>query len=314
MNTAGDALNVMRSLIGTAERPAGSNQADPVTSWYPMVGAWCAMTVSYALANSGHPPHVKFAWCPTGVAKFRSGEWGTFHHDPQPGDLVFYSFKGQRPDHVGMVESVGAGGTFTTIEGNVGDQCKRLKKSMDSKGLLGFGRPRYAGVSATATGAKTGTGGTRTLALGARGEDVRGLQKILVGAGLLDRSGVDGAFGPQTKVAVVALQSTLGVTADGIVGPATQAAIDATLRFVGAAEGKPTPEPPRIDDLPVLRKGAKGDHVKRAQVRLNAHGFDTGPVDGAFGQKTDAAVRAFQKARGLEVDGEIGPLTWGALG
>jgi cell wall-associated NlpC family hydrolase len=84
------------------------------------------MTVSYALTHGGHPPHVKSAWTLTGVAKFKSGEWGSFHGSPQLGDLVFYSFRGERPDHVGMVEAVGSGGTFTTIEGNVGNNCKRL--------------------------------------------------------------------------------------------------------------------------------------------------------------------------------------------
>jgi peptidoglycan hydrolase-like protein with peptidoglycan-binding domain len=307
MNSAGDVLNVMRSLIGTHESPARSNNAPPVTSWYPMIGPWCAMTVSYALVNGGHPPHVKFAYTPLGMAKFKNGEWGSFHDSPQSGDLVFYSFGRERPDHVGMVETVGSGGTFTTIEGNVSDSCKRVARSMSTSGLLGFGRPRYDGIS------PPGNGSPRTLAIGARGEDVKGLQTILAGAGLLPASGIDGDFGPKTKAAVIEFQRQLGVTADGIVGPVTHAAIDALFRFLAASEGHPMP-PPRRDDLPVLRNGARGDHVKLAQARLQGHGFDPGPVDGVFGNGTEGAVRAFQQARGLEVDGVIGPLTWGALG
>jgi flagellum-specific peptidoglycan hydrolase FlgJ len=57
-----------------------------------------------------------------------------------------------------------------------------------------------------------------------------------------------------------------------------------------------------------------GEHVKLLQERLKAAGFDPGPIDGEFGPKTDAAVRAFQQARGLEVDGVVGPQTWAALG
>jgi hypothetical protein len=54
--------------------------------------------------------------------------------------------------------------------------------------------------------------------------------------------------------------------------------------------------------------------VRALQARLRALGFDPGPLDGLFGPRTQAAVRAFQRARGLEVDGVVGPRTWTALG
>ena len=47
--------------------------------------------------------------------------------------------------------------------------------------------------------------------------------------------------------------------------------------------------------------------------RLQLHGFDAGAPDGIFGAKTAAQGRAFQKASGLEVDGQVGPATRKAL-
>jgi hypothetical protein len=233
VTAAGDVLNVMRSLLGTRERPGGSNLAAPVTSWYPMVGPWCAMTVSYALAHAGHDRRVKFAWCPSGVANFKNGTWGSWHSTPQPGDLIFFSLKGVRPDHVGLVESV-QGNRITTLEGNVGDACKRLTRDLRSRSVLGFGRPRYSGASAPTQGQPTSLGGLRTLALGASGPDVKVLQQILIGAGMLAAGQDDGKFGPITRRAVIELQEVLRVRADGIVGPRTREAIDALLRFVTA--------------------------------------------------------------------------------
>lgn len=60
-------------------------------------------------------------------------------------------------------------------------------------------------------------------------------------------------------------------------------------------------------------KNARGPDVEQAQKRLNYHGFDAGVPDGSAGPKTDGALRAFQKARRLEVDGKVGPITLRAL-
>jgi murein DD-endopeptidase MepM/ murein hydrolase activator NlpD len=64
---------------------------------------------------------------------------------------------------------------------------------------------------------------------------------------------------------------------------------------------------------PILRRGSTGPAVRDLQRALTAAGFPA-TVDGAFGLRTDAAVRALQRARGLTPDGVVGPLTWAALG
>lgn len=65
---------------------------------------------------------------------------------------------------------------------------------------------------------------------------------------------------------------------------------------------------------PTLREGSKGASVVTLQNKLKAAGFNPGAADGAFGPKTEAAVKAFQRAKGLTADGVVGPKTWDKLG
>jgi peptidoglycan hydrolase-like protein with peptidoglycan-binding domain len=64
-----------------------------------------------------------------------------------------------------------------------------------------------------------------------------------------------------------------------------------------------------------IRKGDRGAAVEDVQRRLISLGADLGPtgVDGVFLGATRTAVRAFQRARDLHEDGEVGPQTWAAL-
>ena len=79
-------------------------------------------------------------------------------------------------------------------------------------------------------------------------------------------------------------------------------------------------EAPKVEStvsikLNVLKKGSEGEQVKALQRMLYAMGYNIGsdPIDGDFGSKTDAAVRAYQKKKGLAVDGIVGAKTWGKL-
>lgn len=66
---------------------------------------------------------------------------------------------------------------------------------------------------------------------------------------------------------------------------------------------------------PTLKRGSRGPYVTLAQTELIAKGFSVGSTgaDGIFGAKTEDAVKKFQKAVGLNVDGIIGMSTWDAL-
>ena len=63
-----------------------------------------------------------------------------------------------------------------------------------------------------------------------------------------------------------------------------------------------------------LRRGSRGLPVRLVQGHLNQRGFDAGVVDGIFGRRTRAAVKAFQESQGfLKVNGVVNGDTFGAL-
>ena len=64
-----------------------------------------------------------------------------------------------------------------------------------------------------------------------------------------------------------------------------------------------------------LKQGCKGEDVKALQILLMGRGYSCGNrgADGDFGNDTNSAVRRYQKAKGLTVDGVAGPATMGSL-
>lgn len=63
----------------------------------------------------------------------------------------------------------------------------------------------------------------------------------------------------------------------------------------------------------LLKLTSRGDAVKELQKVLQQMGYETGPADGVFGEKTEDAVTAFQEANGLYADGIAGPKTLGTV-
>jgi peptidoglycan hydrolase-like protein with peptidoglycan-binding domain len=68
---------------------------------------------------------------------------------------------------------------------------------------------------------------------------------------------------------------------------------------------------PSLEDY--LREGSTSAKVKELQQWLKAKGLNPGPIDGVFGAGTKQAVISFQKYKGLDADGIVGPKTWEAL-
>lgn len=80
---------------------------------------------------------------------------------------------------------------------------------------------------------------------------------------------------------------------------------------------KPTGKPTQAQNtesgvvqMDTLRKGSRGTQVKVLQYLLNENGCNAGKADGIFGDNTLKAVKAYQTAKGLTVDGIVGKNTW----
>ena len=110
---------------------------------------------------------------------------------------------------------------------------------------------------------------------------------------------IDGLRGPMTKRAVRRFQRRKRIAVDGVAGPQTRRALGRRGR-------------PRLGTR-AMRRGSRGWDVAALQFGLRRRGFSTGSIDGGFGPATDAAVRRFQRARGLAADGVAGPATLRSL-
>jgi N-acetylmuramoyl-L-alanine amidase len=172
-----------------------------------------------------------------------------------------------------------------------------------------------AGAVTTATSTCTGgsaaalaafLSGTTPLRKGSTGAAVWELQAFLRLQGYAVGP-IDGKFGNLTYQAVRAFQEDYDLAVDGVAGSGTRAAIRTLTQQAGFAS---------LADLAgkVLRPGAAGPEVKELQAWLKGAGHDPGPIDGKYGARTTAAVKAFQQAHSpLVVDGKVGGATRAAL-
>lgn len=165
---------------------------------------------------------------------------------------------------------------------------------------------------------------TEALSRGARGDSVKTLQQRLKDLKYY-KGNVDGKFGDATSRALKAFQEAHGLTADGVAGKATYAILFSDNALVKGTTPTPavsetpaaeeaTPTPAATEQTwPTLKKNDSGDNVAQLQEALIQLGYLTGKADGNYGAATAEAVKAFQKANGLTVDGSAGAETQKAL-
>jgi 3D (Asp-Asp-Asp) domain-containing protein/peptidoglycan hydrolase-like protein with peptidoglycan-binding domain len=180
--------------------------------------------------------------------------------------------------------------TITSVEQS--KEVFTLKKQPHSKILRNYGLPlATAGVLlfASPSISEASDVGSNLLKKGVEGESVHLVQELLHEKGLLDKAEVTGTFSKETAKAVSTYQEKHGLVIDGIAGPQT----------IGA--------------IKVLEAGDEGDYVEELQGQLLDLGFYEGNKDGLFGPLTHAAVKGFQSAQGIQVDGIAGPETYANL-
>ena len=201
------------------------------------------------------------------------------------------------------------------VDGIFGSGTQRAVRDFQANnGLTVTGRADNATqkllYSSSAKAAGSGSAGSyTTLARSNRySSAVVTLQRRLKALGYL-AGAADGYFGSQTYRAVRSFQSANGLSVTGIADPTTQA-----LLFSAAAKAASGSSASTDTGYRLLYWGCKGDAVKRLQRALLDAGYKQVRVaDGIYGQWTYDAVRAFQKANGLSVDGIAGKNTQNKL-
>lgn len=146
------------------------------------------------------------------------------------------------------------------------------------------------------------------LRMGSRGDSVKEVQNQLYSRDLVKSSHITGYFGPITFEAVKKFQNQNGLLVDGIVGPATRE----KLKISNGNSQSNTQTGSKSDGL--FKLGTSHPEVSNIQRRLEQLGHYTyGRITQYYGPITQEAVKSFQRANGLAVDGIAGPATLAKL-
>jgi peptidoglycan hydrolase-like protein with peptidoglycan-binding domain len=166
----------------------------------------------------------------------------------------------------------------------------------------------------------------KNIGQGSEGSQVDVIQRHLQINGF-DPGKLDGSYGSQTMAAVKQFQSAKGLEVTGVVNEATWKAL--TTEPLKATTPQPqnvspssteiseTKTPETTVETPssfeTLTKGMTGEKIKTLQSKLDKLGYNPGPEDGIFGNRTRKAVQDFQLAQGLNDDGVVNQTTWSAI-
>jgi hypothetical protein len=274
-------LDRLRAHLGLGEDPDGSNH-NFITEWYNANvsrignGPWCEMTQTWAMWTAGLKAlkvgRAYTVWgAEDGQKHAKGAAWFPGTKGMRAGDQIYYDWSGSRSvgniDHTGRCEKVMGDGTFYSLEGNISNRLLRVRR--DSKYVVGYVRPNFAGVAPVPASPKPAprakpvknpglvkriqftlevkTDGQWGPTTDSRALTMRNAARALAGyphhvkrpynvramQAIVDTH-VDGIVGPNTRARVVLwvkqMQRALGVTPDGQWGPKTDNAFLAARR------------------------------------------------------------------------------------
>ena len=200
---------------------------------------------------------------------------------------------------------------YAEITGNFGEKTEAAVKDFQKKNGLSAdgvaGANTLAAIAAAvekAGGSVSGSGSVSGLKLGSTGKEVGDLQENLTTLGYY-YGDITNHFGTMTQAAVMKFQKSRGLTQDGVAGKTTLAAIASAVEGTGSTPAGSTGTS--------LREGDKGTKVSDLQTRLKSLKYYYGDITGSFGTLTKQAVKKFQEANNLTVDGVAGTATLNKL-
>lgn len=295
-------MDVMKPVMDLAgEREVNSNNITTVTKFFGMNGyAYCGMTVKYGFKKAGCDLLDKCSnpfYVPTIRQFMQDMGWRIKNEDARAGDIACYGPN----QHVLFIFDEYSGATKITLEGNATVYATAAQARASSAGTGAFEgigyKKRYLNANYHVFRPPYPDGsGSAGASLNAY---ITAFQKWLNEKYAASLS-VDGSFGRLTRTAAAkALQKYLNekyktsLAVDGVIGAKTKAAMS--------------------DNKVCVKKGDKGDLVYLLQGMLYCRSYDPNGFDGEFGSGTETAVRAYQKAKKLTVDGEAGAQTFAAI-
>lgn len=227
----------------------------------------------------------------------QQGRWHSYAEVPKPGWIVFYDWTGKhaKRDHTGIVETVNAGGSIVAIEGNtaIGNDSNGgevMERARSVTYITGYFEPLYTATLTAAMAIAAARAELGTKESPANSNNVR-YNTWYYG------KAVYGATAYPWCCVFVCWVLLVGIL---------------TVQEPAAQTTKQEVKTVTIT-LNQLQKGSNGAQVKAIQRMLYCLGYYKSSIDGDFGSLTDSAIRSYQKANGLTVDGVIGPKTWANL-